>query len=69
MYDLPDHPAIRNAELTGYPRSVSLRSLRCPGCGEELTIDDDVYLDYAGDIVGCSRCIVRREASEVCDDD
>ena len=67
MYDLPDHPAIRNAERTGYPRPVSLSSLICPRCGEDLTINDDVYTDFTGDIIGCSHCLVCREASEVCD--
>lgn len=69
MIDLPDHPDISRAERTRYSRNLTVSSPRCPRCGEELTINDDVYTDFTGDIVGCSHCLVCREASEVFDED
>lgn len=69
MYDLPDHPAIRLAESTGYGSAKDLRFPTCPRCGEELSINDDVYTDFSGEIVGCSHCLTCHEASEVCFDE
>lgn len=62
---VPDHPAIRLAGLTGYGSAKDLSFPTCPRCGEELTINDDVYTDFLGEIIGCSHCLTCREASEV----
>ena len=34
----------------------------CPICGEELT--DEVFINWAGDVIGCSNCVTRREAED-----
>lgn len=35
MYDIPDHPVIRNLEATGYPDGKEPDYPHCPFCGEE----------------------------------
>ena len=53
-YDIPDHPVIRNMELTGYPDCKEPCVPRCPICREEV---DFFYKDKYGDIVGCEECV------------
>ena len=60
-YSIPDHPAIRNAERTGYPDGKEPEYPHCPICGEEC---DTVYKDNSGDIVGCEECISTSDAWE-----
>lgn len=64
-----EHPDIGRIERTGYGRSNDLKFPTCPRCGEELTINDDVYTDFLGKIIGCSNCLTCHEASEVCFDE
>ncbi|MCI8388944.1 MAG: hypothetical protein HFE63_10845 [Clostridiales bacterium] len=67
MYDdIPDHPTIRCAENTGYaPWQTDGKVCYCPECGEELTIADDVYVNFDGEVIGCSNCLKRCDVSEV----
>ena len=51
MYDLPDAPWIRDAEMNGMP---SDETPVCPVCGAET---DTYYLDEYGDVIGCDCCI------------
>lgn len=57
-----DHPAIRNAEQTGYPDRRKDVEPTCPICGAEC---DTIYKDKHGDIFGCNDCIKKVEAWEV----
>lgn len=50
----PDHPDIRSAQLTGYPRYVEDSIERCEYCGFE--IESDVYSDQDYDCL-CERCL------------
>lgn len=53
LYTLPDHPIIRNLELTGYPDGQEPECPRCPICHQQC---DTIY--RAGtEIVGCDRCL------------
>lgn len=54
LYDIPDHPVIRNMERTGYPDGKEPKYPICPQCGEECSI---IYRDDGNDIVGCDNCI------------
>ena len=27
-------------------------------CGEELTLDDDIYTGFNGDVIGCGHCVI-----------
>lgn len=29
----------------------------CPSCGNELGYDDRIYINQAGEIIGCYRCV------------
>lgn len=57
MIDIADHPIVHEIETTGYPAGREKAALRCPCCGEELSVDDFVYTGYNGEIVGCERCL------------
>lgn len=57
----PDHPVIRNLELTGYPDGKEPNLPICPICGEEC---EDVYYNIDNEIVGCDQCLTRKDASE-----
>lgn len=57
MNEIGDHPAIHEIETTGYPASKGETVLKCPCCGEELSINDYVYTGYNGKIVGCEHCL------------
>ena len=59
MYDIPDHPVIRNMERTGYPDGKEPTYLRCPVCGAEC---DTVYKDKEGDIFACDECVSTHDA-------
>ena len=37
---------------------------RCPVCGEELNYDDTVYVNCAGNVVGCCCCLDEEAAVE-----
>lgn len=54
MHDLPDHPDIHQAELTGYPYKIMAKTPLCPVCGEET---DTLYKSSGGEIFGCIECV------------
>lgn len=55
MAKIPDHPAIRMAELTGYGYPIEDTEYECPHCGANLYPDDAIYkLD--GETIGCKFC-------------
>lgn len=62
MDTLLDHPAIRNAERTGYPDNRRDEEPVCPICGARC---EDIYKDREGEIVGCDECLKRCNAWEV----
>lgn len=58
-----DHPAIRNAMLTGYGNGVVPEPYVCPICG---AFDiGDVYIDENNEIVGCVDCIKLVDANDI----
>ena len=61
MYQLPDHPIIRNMERTGYPGKVPEIPV-CPVCGDEA---ETFYMNEDKQIVGCDNCIEKRDSWEV----
>lgn len=65
LYDMPDHPVIRNCELTGYPDGKTPSWPRCPVCGDECS---EIYYDKDGDIIGCDCCarVARHGEDVVC---
>lgn len=62
MYDLPDHPSIRNTEQTGYPDRRKDDEPFCPMCGDRC---DTIYKNRYGEIIGCDECIKAIDAWEV----
>jgi hypothetical protein len=56
---IPDHPVIRNLELTGYPDGQEPSYPICPICHEEA---DTFYVDPDEQIIGCDNCIKTRDA-------
>lgn len=64
MADIPDHPAIRNAERTGYPSGQEPGYPVCPVCGAEC---ETVYKSRYGAYVGCDVCMEARDAWSVDD--
>ena len=62
MYDIPDHPVIRNLERTGYPDGKEPEYPRCPICGAEC---ETIYRDKDGDIFGCDECVDTKDAWDV----
>lgn len=50
----PDHPAIRMAELTGYPEGEPEAALYCTECGQEIYEGEDYY--EIGGLALCERC-------------
>ena len=62
MYDIPDHPVIRNLERTGYPDGREPEYPRCPICGAEC---ETIYQDVDGDIFGCDECVATKDAWDV----
>ena len=59
MPPIPDHPAIRNAELSGYPDGKVPAVPICPVCGAEC---EEVYESNTGGIVGCDHCLTLHDA-------
>lgn len=58
MNGLPDHPAIRNAERTGYGDGKVPEYPHCPRCGSECST---IY--YARkEIIGCDECVTTGDA-------
>lgn len=56
-----DHPIIERMERTGRPRRDE--SIYCPVCGEELTVEDVLYVRRDdGEILGCRYCTKRKNA-------
>lgn len=55
-----DHPDIERAMRTGFASAKSDLP-RCPECGEELTIDDWVFV-RDGEVLGCEYCVERRNS-------
>lgn len=62
MYNIPDHPEIRNCEETGYPDRREDTEPECPMCGSRC---DTIYKDRYEDIVGCDCCIKTIDAWEI----
>lgn len=60
--NIPDHPVIRNMELTGYPDGKEPKYPICPVCDAET---DTFYRNYYGEIVGCDMCIKAVDAWEI----
>lgn len=58
MFDLPDAPWIRDAEINGMPEP---EEFECPVCG--ATNPDSFYVDGAT-IIGCSECVACKDAYE-----
>lgn len=54
MFDVPDHPVIRNMERTGYPDGKEPKYPLCPICGAET---DTFYRNKDLDIIGCDECV------------
>lgn len=50
MYDVPDAPWIRDAEINGMPEGDDVY---CPVCGEE---NPETFYVQEGDVVGCDCC-------------
>ena len=56
MFDVPDHPVIRNMEATGYPDGRGPRLCgRCSECGEDIN-EGDFYYRLGGNDY-CERCV------------
>ena len=64
MYDIPDHPVIRNLEATGYPDGKEPDYPHCPFCGEEC---ETMYINRYGSYVGCDVCVEASNAWDVPD--
>lgn len=68
MNDLRDHPDIERCERTGLAPGQTGDSFRCPRCGEELSVFDEIYADRKSDeIIGCRYCVRTIESDEVTD--
>lgn len=63
MTNFPDHPVIRNTEMTGYPDGKAPDYPKCPICGAEA---EEFYKNICnGDIVGCEDCVGKVWADEM----
>ena len=60
MGQISDHPAIRNAERTGYADGREPKYPHCPVCGVET---DTVYSDGVN-VAGCPECLMTMDAWE-----
>lgn len=65
MYNIPDHPVIRNMERTGYPDGREPRLPKCPVCEAET---DTFYRNKDLDIVGCDECVCTVDAWDYTDE-
>lgn len=61
MYDIPDHPVIRNMEATGHPEGKAEIEILCPICG---STSDTFYKNQDGEVVGCDDCLTKVEPWE-----
>jgi hypothetical protein len=61
VYNIPDHPVIRNMENTGFPDGKAAAYPVCPVCGQEC---EDIYFSNR-EIVGCDECLKKEDAWEV----
>ena len=61
MQFFPDHPAIRNCEVTGWPDGKEPRQPVCPICGQEC---ERVYENQFSMWVGCDVCLTESDAWE-----
>ena len=59
-----EHPEITRLLKEGMPEE---KPICCPVCGEEL--DDYVFVDNFGDVIGCEKCVHVREVYEVFGDE
>lgn len=62
MMDIPDHPDIRSAELTGYPRGYEeepepRKIGRCVGCGSFVYSDEEQLETLDGPLHDDSTCM------------
>lgn len=62
MTDIPEHPAIRDTERTGYADGHEPEYPVCPMCGEPC---ETMYKDRYGAYVGCDVCMEARDAWSV----
>lgn len=63
MEYVPDHPIIRNMELTGYPDGrVPFVIGECYGCGAEIY--DGIEYDLIDGELYCKQCIEEAEEME-----
>ena len=59
-----EHPDITWARKTGYPKDYEEpQPYICSECGKE--VNEYIYRDRHGDIIGCDRCITSQEYWEV----
>ena len=56
MYEVPDMSIPDPGEADFY---------KCPVCGEEIKESDYIYVDKAGEIIGCEHCLFEMQAYEV----
>lgn len=56
MYNVPDHPDIRSALLTGYPRGGQSESIFCDECFKDIT-EEDKYDDCQHGFL-CRDCLL-----------
>lgn len=62
IYNVQDHPVIRNMERSGSPDGKAPVYPRCPVCGKEPEI---FYFDRSREIIGCCDCVTAREYFEI----
>lgn len=62
LYEVPDHPTIRNLELSGYPDGKVPKEPICPICGSGCEV---IYRDREREIVGCENCVKEIDAWDV----
>lgn len=59
MERVPDHPIIKNMELSGYPDGKAPQEPICPVCSSEC---ETIYRDQDGEIFGCENCVKEIDA-------
>jgi hypothetical protein len=58
MFELPDHPVVRNMMQTGYPDGKEPEEFCCPVCGSSE--GETFYTTRDRTIVGCDICLTPR---------
>lgn len=61
VFEVPDHPVIRNMERTGYPKAKEPEYPHCPVCGAEC---ETVFTNEDLEIIGCNECVSSKDAWE-----